>query len=424
MSKENLLWKLDLLESQLKEDPTAAPTRLVKTKFAVGKEKKRTANKNMTAEEIEEQIREVKKTLVDRKIFHCKQVVQRALKKALTLEGLKIQKRIKAVKADDIKLKALNKEALAVKTFKADDLAKFIVLSTIFKLFLKNYEKHPDSAPEFLSQEVIKDAISKKAVVDKWENNQKNVYGRLCNNNLVKSGLQQMTVSVKFVAGLIDKTEAKSVLEKKSNIPQNNKSENQAGEPEKRAGNDTTGDSDAEGDFADFDDGANDHLVAGSDSESAESGDDDGEEEEEEEEHDDFFSSAAGGDLPTLATGYISGSDDDDNYDYDNDATVKAVTTERKNRRGQRARRKIWEMKYGSKANHVQKEKEERRVDYEKRQREFEERQARRAAKQATEPTKPIVKSHTTDDKPLHPSWEAKKKIVATAKFEGKKIKF
>ncbi|KAJ7780619.1 BUD22-domain-containing protein [Mycena maculata] len=59
--------------------------------------------------------------------------------------------------------------------------------------------------------------------------------------------------------------------------------------------------------------------------------------------------------LPSLAVGFVrGGSSDSDLEDVDADAGG-----ERKNRRGQRARRAIWEKKYGRGANHKKKEAEE-----------------------------------------------------------------
>jgi hypothetical protein len=157
-------------------------------------------------------------------------------------------------------------------------------------------------------------------------------------------------------------------------------------------------------------------------------------------ESDDFFASTNNSmsNLPTLATGYVSGSDDEDSYDYDNDKVVKQVVTERKNRRGQRARRKIWELKYGKKANHVIKEREEHAAGARKRQQEYEERELKRQAKRiksadagnssgmgsaVTSRGLPVRVQST--DKPLHPSWQAKKNLkVSASAFEGKKLKF
>ncbi|GME83533.1 unnamed protein product [Ambrosiozyma monospora] len=86
--------------------------------------------------------------------------------------------------------------------------------------------------------------------------------------------------------------------------------------------------------------------------------------------------------LPALAGGYFSGDESDsEDGDPDNDSVVKKATTQRKNRRGQRARQKIWEKKYGKKANHVVKQHERIKSERETKQLEFEAREAKRAEK-------------------------------------------
>ncbi|OBA20253.1 Bud-site selection protein [Metschnikowia bicuspidata var. bicuspidata NRRL YB-4993] len=137
--------------------------------------------------------------------------------------------------------------------------------------------------------------------------------------------------------------------------------------------------------------------------------------------------------LPELATGYFSGGSDDED-DVDNDKVVKEATTVRKNRRGQRARQKIWEQKYGTKAVHVQKENLRLASERERKQQEFEERQRRREQKailaQQTNTSKTAgsaLASGLGDSLKVHPSWEAKRiaeEKMKNVKFEGKKITF
>ncbi|BFZ54238.1 hypothetical protein PYCC9005_001271 [Savitreella phatthalungensis] len=69
--------------------------------------------------------------------------------------------------------------------------------------------------------------------------------------------------------------------------------------------------------------------------------------------------------LPALSSGYLPGSfSDEEGYESaDGDGSGKrgpAQKKERKNRRGQRARRKILEQKFGKKANHLVKERREK----------------------------------------------------------------
>lgn len=146
--------------------------------------------------------------------------------------------------------------------------------------------------------------------------------------------------------------------------------------------------------------------------------------------------------LPELMTGYYSGDETASDIDEDLLAREQASNKpKRKNRRGQRARRKIWEQKYGKQAKHVQQEIEQHKAEREKRQQEYEERVAKRAAKQAERDKNNInliplgvrgSKSQITSSEPPkkledHPSWVAKKIAedkLKNAKFQGKKITF
>ncbi|CDO93769.1 unnamed protein product [Kluyveromyces dobzhanskii CBS 2104] len=177
--------------------------------------------------------------------------------------------------------------------------------------------------------------------------------------------------------------------------------------------------------------------------------DDEEEEEEEEEEHsidsdsDEPSSKRPKYNLPELMNGYISGDEEDEQEDRRARQQVAAAPV-KKNRRGQRARQKIWEKKYGSQAKHVQRELEKEHKERETRQKEYEERQAKREEKaaqlaeqqrkrvsqyssQSKSPYVPPPLPVATADKPIHPSWEAKKiaeEKQKNVKFQGKKITF
>ena len=135
--------------------------------------------------------------------------------------------------------------------------------------------------------------------------------------------------------------------------------------------------------------------------------------------------------LPSLMGGYWSGSESAEDID----------DQPRKNRRGQRARRQIWEQKFGAKANHLKKKSKE---DWDPRRGAkgaltggpFEgkghwkgsaNRQPGRATgANTTVQTMRPSKSDVQEGK-LHPSWEAAKRANAEkrkATFQGKKVVF
>lgn len=132
--------------------------------------------------------------------------------------------------------------------------------------------------------------------------------------------------------------------------------------------------------------------------------------------------------LPALATGYYSGGESDE--EVKDDALVDELTKPRKNRRGQRARQKIWEKKYGSGAKHVIKEHERSKSERERLREEYEARKLKREAKQKQFEERKREredKNKVQVEKSLHPSWEAKLKAQESLKkatFSGKKITF
>ncbi|RXW17181.1 hypothetical protein EST38_g8672 [Candolleomyces aberdarensis] len=137
--------------------------------------------------------------------------------------------------------------------------------------------------------------------------------------------------------------------------------------------------------------------------------------------------------LPSLAVGFIPGSDDSD---------VEAegsIAEPRKNRRGQRARRAIWEKKYGRNANHKKTETAENekkaRMEAWSRVKKSQTRptdrgpQRKTIHREAPKAPEPSTLKKDNKDKPLHPSWEAKRKLKekqsdAIVASQGKKIKF
>lgn len=132
--------------------------------------------------------------------------------------------------------------------------------------------------------------------------------------------------------------------------------------------------------------------------------------------------------LPSLNNGYISpGSDDEFLSDEEGGRRRPASAKPRKNRRGQRARQKIWEQKYGKKATHVAKEEAARKAKEEEKQQKYLERVAKRQLQNSASNANatPLgVQGKAKTDKPLHPSWEARQAKSKPVPFQGKKVVF
>ncbi|KAJ3879976.1 Bud-site selection protein [Lentinula edodes] len=149
--------------------------------------------------------------------------------------------------------------------------------------------------------------------------------------------------------------------------------------------------------------------------------------------------------LPTLSAGFIRGSDSDWS-DREDDAVDLG---QKKNRRGQRARRAIWEKKYGKNANHKKKEAALNENERGRKRwpngdsssnRPSNKAGTSRKPHQSEAPTRPrqqdsgweqremTVLHQDHESRPIHPSWEAKKKLKerqsAAAIPSGRKIKF
>lgn len=147
--------------------------------------------------------------------------------------------------------------------------------------------------------------------------------------------------------------------------------------------------------------------------------------------------------LPSLSVGFIRGDSDTDF----SDSEEKAADTSKKNRRGQRARRAIWEKKFGRHANHVMKQKASNRPDapsgiavvrkdqrqYKNANRDFDgaslssrRQDARIPDKNRHDISARLMPGNCREEKSLHPSWEAKKKQqnVAIVPAQGTRIVF
>ncbi|KAG1745918.1 Bud-site selection protein [Suillus paluster] len=151
--------------------------------------------------------------------------------------------------------------------------------------------------------------------------------------------------------------------------------------------------------------------------------------------------------LPSLSVGFIRGDSDTDFSDSEGET----ADTVKKNRRGQRARRAIWEKKFGRHANHVMKQKGVNKASNRHdppssitavRKDHQQHRNGNRDSDSASfsghrwNPRIPdknrddlsarYMPSNRKEEKSLHPSWEAKKKLqnVAIVPAQGTRIVF
>lgn len=135
--------------------------------------------------------------------------------------------------------------------------------------------------------------------------------------------------------------------------------------------------------------------------------------------------------LPSLSSGYLPNVDGSSDDEGELKTLFPAQKKERKNRRGQRARRKILEAKHGKNANHILKERQAAQEEYLARL-------ARREAKEAArtggnsvalseEAEKNRRERREAALRPIHSSWKAakmKKEVEKSAKPIGQKIVF
>ncbi|KAH8998593.1 Bud-site selection protein [Lactarius akahatsu] len=146
--------------------------------------------------------------------------------------------------------------------------------------------------------------------------------------------------------------------------------------------------------------------------------------------------------LPTLSNGFVPGGLDSDW----SDGETRVGGSIRKNRRGQRARRAIWEKKYGRKAKHLHKQEDSGATRGQRSSqrhvrgsqavshsrptdsiRQYE--RANRGEEISNSHTPHEQKARRVGDLALHPSWEAKRRMkekssAAIIPSQGKRIKF
>lgn len=447
------MWKLDLLEAKFnKTTPRFPHTK----KLLLARSPKFWKNFPKTEEEAKSQIDALKLEYFERKYY--------ASEKKLTRETTRI------IKADLAKWKNDKKKQEVVDFIGDDELVRTMITAKLVKCVMSSIlvtKELKSDVPKYISQDIRRIINDKthasnpsRFFINHCQNNKElNKYiSSLWNNKAVKALVTEIEWSFKMVRGDLTKQER----EKRESLGKNVADEGaDDSEEESESETETQGDLSAyEGLVADLDldEGELDPTI-----DYNQVTDEEASQESDNESEDSFFAFSDEErkatkhkqeikkeerkyNLPQLATGYFSGGSDDE--DMDDDEVVKEATTVRKNRRGQRARQKIWEKKYGKGAKHIQAERAKVASEREQRQREYEERCRRREekAKAAMEglssgannaplgvrkPTGGTSVPFTSAAVPpkeekIHPSWEAKRlaEEKQKVKFQGKKITF
>lgn len=342
-----------------------------------------------------------------KKYHHSGVEATRALKKALTFELQKLTKRLRKAREtqeEEDATRRIEAEFQGAKVLETDVLAIYYLQHTITK-------SHKQLA------EVLHLEESEVAPHRDWDDRVKNVVARLYGSKTFKDTISDAVHQLEVIAGL-SKTETKK--KKKTRVSKVIASRE---DDEPLPASTSTG---VEKPFAVFAAETSDEPQYESDDSAASN----------------VSSSSAARPrtvvdvtskssafLPSLQSGYLpalDGSDDEGQLK----GLFPAQKKERKNRRGQRARRKILEAKHGNKANHIIKERQEAQKDYE-------ERVARRAAKEAEKTGANAIAIEEAEKnrrerreallRPIHGSWavaKAQKEKVRAAKPQGTKISF
>ncbi|AOA63051.1 Bud site selection protein 22 [Komagataella phaffii CBS 7435] len=461
VKQDNISWKLDILEVMFLR---TKPRYLKTTLFLNARNQKKVSsvldvrkfNKNSAIN----QISKYKSELSERKIHSAKVKMQRNLKKVIKSETSKCQAKLKT-SPDDAK----QQERLQIlQDIDLDDIINRKLIRILINVFTPT-EELQEFPPTYLPTWVI-DSIKDKNSKYNPNNTTKgdsqakiNIVSQLMNNKELREILSTIDLTLRLVEGPVERPdqikEKREKREKKKSDDKDTattikKSEKNSSYSDNEAEDQ---DQDEDSDHSDLDDinfskydGA---LAASSDEDSDDEPATQKKDTSRSLVEDDFFDFSVAElkqrekadakkkeqklekeyNLPQLTSGYFSGGESDG--DYDNDKVVQEATKPRKNRRGQRARQKIWEAKYGRNANHVLKEHDRIRSEREQKQAEYEERVRKRAAKAAElrerQASMPPPKIQKVASKGLHPSWEAKKNLEKKQKnipFQGKKVTF
>ena len=455
MKTNNYMWKLDLLESKFNRSTPRFP-HTKKLLIAINHNHKLLKKIPKSPEDAQEEIENIKSDIFQKKYHSAYSKLSKEVeKKTIPVEDKEfVSKLITSKLIKIIQIACLNSKELKTNppTYIGQHLREIIID--------KSNEYNPSSFYITFCQ-------NDKAV--------NNFVANLWNNKNVKKILDEIEWSFRVVRGNLTRQEKDSRIKTtggKVNLKDN---EGSNGEDSSEDENGSLDLDDAYDKFAIYDDNENGSEGEGQQPEldpnvnyNEVTDEEPSDEETKEDSSDDFFEdeppkkkqkqnedSKKSFNLPQLASGYFSGGSDDEEEEYDdadNDKVVREITTQRKNRRGQRARQKIWAKKYGKEAKHVKKNQEILASERQRRQLEFEERQRKRELKakllaekqqtganalplgerKSTTSTIPqqllgSTNTATAEEKAIHPSWEAKrleKEKLKNVKFQGKKVVF
>ncbi|KAK9448848.1 Bud-site selection protein [Limtongia smithiae] len=509
--RENVLWELDMVESKLAERGGGSTTttsqasrqRLVRSRLALDAQKRRLDKQQGelkespvdSLEKLQHRATELRRRLVEQKLFHATRELARSLKRAKPIETQKLIRKLKDARKNESSAANIARHELELTLLKHLDA---VAVATAF--LWKRVRKHPEisasellpDAPPQIRDDRENDVMETRA---EHENAQQNVVARLLKQKLVQSvvndGIAAVLTAIKVANNEKKKKNDKSGLtaDVESNTDEENEEQDidepEEDEEEEGRGEEEEGEEEEEEEEEAQDKDNNAEVDEASDSDLArydslianESDDTDTDSiigalddtinyneisDLEPDSLDDDQSDDAPDDespppkrvasapfdgkrgktiiLPSLSSGYISPGSSDSEADFSDAVSNKkksAIAKPRKNRRGQRARQKIWEEKYGRNAAHVKKSEQERRAKEQvKQQKKLERQQLRTMLKQdgnangvplGTKAAQGGAGERTQTanaDKTLHPSWIAKQNTNKKVEFMGKKVVF
>ncbi|KAK9353489.1 Bud-site selection protein [Lipomyces doorenjongii] len=505
--RENVLWELDLLESKLAKG--SKKPRLVRTKLAIDRMNKKTKNVRQNATKLNEEIKdteventeenaeelakralELKRKLVEHRIYYWIKELGRSLKKAKPFEIQRIVRKLKEARTTNREDEILKheQELLVIKVLDSNGIAQAHLWKRLRRnRFLYASQLLPNSPPNVETDKAEKGEDKSKPELAAIK---QDIIARLFKTKTVQ------TVVVEAIDGIVtvvelahnsldnkketknqrqarrapqsDNVDEGSNVEDRDEVSDSNDEEegrDEADGDSKEGSEDEDGESSSEIDISQYeglivnesdegeieggaDDGYIDYNEI-SDEDPALQYESDGHEEsgsllepvvkqaksrtkpfkKEVEIPKTDVKRAKTIVLPSLNVGYVSASESDDDF-YDEEHNAKqSPPTQRKNRRGQRARQKIWEQKYGKNAAHLKKKEQERAEKEERKQWRRRQRLAQRGQQAVDKVTDSAFKDQKSEyqaveNKPLHPSWAARQQKNKHIDFKGKKIVF